>query len=162
MCNPNFKIFRVSNRGSNVNETIANQEYRVNIPSELRIPNKIIKVEVISGSMTINTDSTFDTLAEIGVISNLPNGFDSEVETGSFNCGNYNLLYTIDTSTYDKQNVARICFQKSSCNFQFLTSTIPEKLIFQSVGNTGSGILAPLTVDSYISFVLKLSYFDKE
>jgi hypothetical protein len=84
MCNPNFKIFRVSNRGSNVNETIANQEYRVNIPSELRIPNKIIKVEVISGSMTINTDSTFDTLAEIGVISNLPNGFDSEVETGSF------------------------------------------------------------------------------
>jgi hypothetical protein len=156
----NFKILRVSNRGTNVHETVTNQQYRINIPPELRIPNKIIKVEVIAGSLTINTDSTFDTLAEIGVISNLGNGFDSEVPNG-FNCGNYNLLYTVDTSTYDKQNVARICFQKASCSFQFLTSSIPEKLIFTTVGNTGAGVLAPLTTDSYVSFVLKLTYYDK-
>ena len=156
----NFKILRVSNRGTNVHETVTNQQYRINIPSELRIPNKIIKVEVISGSITINTDSTFDTLAEIGVRCNLGTGVDSEVPNG-FTCGNYNLLYTVDTSTYDKQNVARICFQKASCSFQFLTSSIPEKLIFTTVGNTGAGVLAPLTTDSYVSFVLKLTYYDK-
>ena len=42
----NFKILRVSNRGTNVHETVTNQQYRINIPSELRIPNKIIKVDL--------------------------------------------------------------------------------------------------------------------
>jgi|TARA_E500000305_G_scaffold1551_1_gene1513 hypothetical protein len=160
MENLDFKIFRVSNRGSNVVETVANSEYRINVPSELRIPNKIVKVEVIAGSITMNTDSTFNNYAEIGITSNLPNGFDSET-LGSFNCGNYNLLYTIDTSSYDKQNTERICFQKASCSFQFLTSGLPEKLIFTSVATTGSSVLAPIVNDEYISFVLKLTYYDK-
>ena len=160
MKNLNFKIFRVSNRGSNVVEKVSNQTYAVNIPSELRIPNKLILVEVIAGSITMNTDSTFNNYAEIGIISNLPNGFDSETQ-GSFNSKNYNLLYTIDTSSYDKQNTERICFQKASCSFQFLSSSIPEKLEFTSVATTGASVLAPIVNDEYISFVLKLTYFDK-
>ena len=156
----NFKIFRVSNRGTNVFETVANQTYTVNVPPELRIANKLVKVEVIAGSITLNTDSTFNTFAEIGIISNLPNGFDTE-NKGGFNSKNYNLLYTIDTSSYDKQNTERICFQKASCSFQFLTSSIPEKLQFTSVATTGSDVLAPIVLDEYISFVLKLTYYDK-
>jgi len=158
--NLNFKIFRVSNRGSNAYEKVANSTYAVNVPSELRIPNKIVKVEVVAGSITMNTDSTFNNYAEIGITSNLPNGFDTEVD-GSFNSKNYNLLYTIDTSSYDKQNTERICFQKASCNFQFLTSSIPEKLEFTSVATTGAGILEAIVNDEYISFVLKLIYYDK-
>jgi hypothetical protein len=158
--NLNFKIFRVSNRGSNVLEKVSNQTYAVNVPSELRDPTKIVKVEVIAGSMTFSTNATFNTYAELGVSCNLVQGFDAE-NNGGFNSKNYNILFTIDTSNCDRQNTELFTFHKSSCGFQFITSSIPEKLEFSSVGNTGGNVVAPIVNDGYLSFILKLTYYDK-
>lgn len=162
MCHEtNFKILRVSNRGQNCYESVANQTYLVNIPSELRIPNKKIKVSVINATMSFNTDSTFDTYTEIGVISNLPNGYDTESDS-SFNCKNYDLLFNIDTSTFGKANNKLITFHTHDEAFEFMVDSIPEKLEFTSVATTGAGVLIPITNNNYISFVLKLIYYDKE
>jgi len=158
MCSEDFKILRVSNRGRNVFESVANSTYRVNIPSELRIPNKRIKVEILNGSMTFTTDSTFDSYSQIGVISNLSNGFDTESDS-SFNSKNYELLFNIDTSGFDKSASKLMTFQNSS-NFQFMINNIPEKLEFTSVSTTGAGVLSPIVNNNYISFVLKFTYYD--
>jgi hypothetical protein len=162
MCEKIFKILRVSNRGTNVVEHVANRTYAVNIPSELRIPNKMIKVSIINATMSFNTDSTFNTYSEIGVTSNIGalNSFDTEVPNG-FNTKNFDLLFNIDTSTYGKQNNNLINFHTHDEAFQFWTSSLPEKLIFTSVANT-TGVLVPITNDNYISFVLKLEYYDND
>lgn len=159
MCHEDFKILRVSNRSQNCYQSVVNQQYRVNIPSELRVPNKRMKVEVISGCMSFTTDSTFDSFTEIGIISNLPNGFDTE-SNDSFNSKNYELLYTIDTSGFDKSASKLMTFQKAG-NFEFLIGNIPEKLEFTSVATTGAGVLIPITNNNYVSFVLKFTYYDK-
>lgn len=159
MCHEDFKILRVSNRGQNVYQSVANQTYRVNVPSELRIPNKKIKVSVISATMAFNTDSTFDSYTEIGVISNLPTGYDTESDS-SYNSKNYQLLFNIDTSTFGKQNNKLITFHTHDEAFEFMCGNIPEKLEFTSVATTGAGVLAPITNNNYISFVLKLTYYD--
>jgi len=161
MCPLDFKILRVSNRGQNCLQQIANKQYAVNIPPELRIPNKIIKVSVINATMAFNTDATFNTYTEIGVTSNICNGFDTEVD-GSYRSKNYELLFNVDTSTYGKQNNNLITFHSHSENFEFITNTLPEKLIFTSVATTGAGVLVPITYNNYISFILKLTYFDKD
>jgi len=158
MCIEDFKILRVSNRGQNVFSSVANQTYRVNVPSELRIPNKRVKVEVISGTMTFTTDSTFDSYSQIGVISNLPNGYDTESDS-SFNSKNYELLFNIDTSGFDKSASKLMTFHNSN-NFQFMINNIPEKLEFTSVSTTGAGVLSPIVNNNYISFVLKFTYYD--
>lgn len=156
------KILRVSNQGSNVVEHVTNQTYAVNIPSELRIPNKMIKVTVISGSMAFQTDGTFDTYKEIGVISNLPSSmsFDTEVPNG-FNTKNFDLLFNIDTSTFGKQNNKLLTFHTHDEIFSFWICGLPEKLIFTSVASTSS-VLTPITNDNYISFILKLEYYDHD
>lgn len=159
MCHEDFKILRVSNRGQNVYQSVANQTYRVNVPSELRIPNKKIKVSIINATMAFNTDSTFNTYTEIGVISNLPTGYDTESDS-SYNSKNYQLLFNIDTSTFGKQNNKLITFHAHSEAFEFMVGNIPEKLEFTSVATTGAGVLAPITNNNYISFVLKLTYYD--
>jgi hypothetical protein len=159
MCHEDFKILRVSNRGQNCFQSVANQTYRVNIPSELRVPNKKIKVSVINATMAFNTDNTFDTYTEIGVISNLPTGYDTESDS-SYNSKNYQLLFNIDTSTYGKQNNKLITFHTHDEAFEFMVGNIPEKLEFTSVSTTGAGVLAPITNNNYISFVLKLTYYD--
>ena len=162
MCHEtDFKILRVSNRGQNVFQSVANQTYLVNIPSELRVPNKKIKVSVINATMSFITDSTFDTYTEIGVTSNLPTGYDTESDS-SYNCKNYDLLFNIDTSTFSKQNNKLITFHTHDEAFEFMVDSIPEKLEFTSVATTGAGVLAPITNNNYISFVLKLTYYDKE
>jgi len=160
MCKEDFSIFRVSNRGTNVLQTVANQSYSVNIPSELRKINKDMKIEVISGLIAIETDSTFDTYTEIGVISNIPIGYNSEVAAG-FNTSNYDLLFNVDTSTFDKSASKRMTFHNSN-NFEFRISNIPEKLNFTTVATTNTGILAPITNNNYVSFVLKITYYDRE
>ena len=159
MCHEDFKILRVSNRGQNVYQSVANQTYRVNVPSELRIPNKKIKVSVINATMAFNTDSTFDSYTEIGVISNLPTGYDTESDS-SYNSKNYQLLFNIDTSTFGKQNNKLITFHSHDEAFEFMCGNIPEKLEFTSVATTGAGVLSPITNNNYISFVLKLTYYD--
>jgi len=161
MCHEDFRILRVSNRGSNCVQTVANRSYAVNIPSELREPNKKIKVSVINATMSFITDSTFDTYTEIGVTSNLPTGYDTESDS-SYNCKNYDLLFNIDCSTFSKQNNKLITFHTHDEAFEFMVDSIPEKLEFTSVATTGAGVLAPITNNNYISFVLKLTYYDKE
>lgn len=157
----NFRLLRVSNRGQNCFQQVADQTYAVNIPPELRIPNKIIKIDVINATMAFNTDSTFDTYTEIGVTSNiLCNGYDTETND-SYRCKNNDLLFNIDTSTFGKQNNRLITFHTHSDTFQFVCNTLPEKLVFTSVATTGAGVLVPITNDNYISFILKLTYYDK-
>ena len=72
-----FKIFRVSNRGSNVFEQVTDQRYAVNVPSELRDPTKSMKIEIVDGTISCITDNTFKTFMELGVQANFTNGFDS-------------------------------------------------------------------------------------
>lgn len=163
MCPSKFHhILRVSNRGDNVVEPVANQTYAINIPPELRIANKKIKVSIINATMAFNTDATFDTYTEIGVTSNLGalNAYDSEV-SGSFRPKNFSLLFNIDTSTFGKQNNKLITFHAHSEAFSFWTNLLPERLIFTSVAST-TGVLTPITNDNYISFILKLEYYDND
>lgn len=159
MCPKIFRILRVSNRGDNVVEVVANQTYSVNIPNELRISNKMIRVSIINATMAFNTDTTFDTYTEIGVTSNIGalNSFDTEVD--AFRAKNYDLLFNIDTSTFGKQNNKLITFHTHSEAFEFWTGSLPEKLTFTSVAST-TGKLTPIVNDNYISFVLKLEYYD--
>lgn len=161
MCPKLFKILRVSNRGDNVVEVIANQTYSVNIPSELRESNKMIKVSVINATMAFNTDSTFDTYTEIGVTSNLGSLHSYDTEVDSFRPKNFDLLFNIDTSTFGKQNNKLITFHTHDEAFQFWIGGLPEKLTFTSVAST-TGKLTPIVNDNYISFILKLEYYDYE
>ena len=161
MCHEtDFKILRISNRGQNCVQVVANRTYRVNVPSELRVPNKKMKINVINATMAFNTDSTFDSYTEIGVISNLPTGYDTESDS-SFNSKNYELLFNIDTSTYGKQNNKLITLHSHDDLFELMADNIPEKLEFTSVATTGAGVLVPITNNNYISFILKISYYDK-
>ena len=154
-------ILRVSNRGQNVFQQVANQTYSVNIPSELRIPNKQVKVTVLDGNIAFNTDTTFDTYTEIGITSNLAqnNSYNTE-SANSFRCQNNDILFNIDTSTYGKAHKKLITFHTHANVFEFWCSHLPEKLIFTSVATTGSGVLIPITNNNYISFTLKLEYYD--
>lgn len=154
-------ILRVSNRGQNVFEQVANQTYSVNIPNELRIANKQIRIIVIDGNMAFNTDATFDTYTEIGLTSNLSqnNSYNTESDN-SFRCQNNDILFCLDTSTYGKGNNKLITFHTHSHVFEFWASQLPEKLIFTSVATTGAGVLIPITNNNYISFTLKLEYYD--
>lgn len=160
MCMEDFKILRVSNRSQNCYQSVVNQTYRVNVPSELRVPNKRMKVSVINGTMAFNTDTTFDSYTEIGVNCNIVNGYDTESDN-SFNSKNYELLFNIDTSTFGKQNNKLITFHAHDEAFEFMCDNIPEKLEFTSVATTGAGVLVPITNNNYISFVLKITYYDK-
>lgn len=165
MCNLDFKILRVSNRGKNCFEISPNKTYGVNIPPELKIPNKIIKCSVIQGSMSFETDATFESYCQIGVTCNLVQGFDTESDS-SFKCKNHELLFDIDTSTHDRNgnNVTLVTFHPhlTSGAYEFLVGNIPEQIIFTSVATTGAGVLVPITNDNYISFILKFEYFDKK
>ena len=161
MCPKPFRLLRVSNRGQNCFQTVANQTYSVNIPDELRVPNKQIQVEVVNATMSFNTDSTFDTYAEIGVTSNLAmnNSYTTETDN-SFRCENMNMLFNIDTSTYGKQNNNLITFHSHSEAFGFWCGMLPEKLVFTSVATTGAGTVGAITNNNYISFILKFTYYD--
>jgi len=154
-------ILRVSNRGQNVFQQVANQSYSVNIPSELRVPNKQIKITVLDGNMAFQTDSTFNAYTEIGLTSNLAqnNAYNTESDN-SFRCQNNDMLFTIDTSTYGKSQNTLLTFHTHANVFEFWCSHLPEKLIFTSVATTGGGVLIPITNNNYISFTLKLEYYD--
>ena len=153
-----FKIFRVSNRGSNVYEQVTNQRYAVNVPSELRDPTKSMMIEIVDGTISCTTDNTFKTFMELGVQCNFTNGFDSEV-LGGFNCKNMENLVNVDINNYTNAGI-QIPFKKASNNI-FLLDNIPEKLVFNRYCVINGGVI-PLTFDGYISFTLKITYYDKE
>ena len=158
MCKEKFKIFRVSNKGTNVFEQVTNQRYAVNVPSELRDPMKTMMIEVVDGTLSYNTDNTFKTFQELGVQCNFVNGFDSEVTAG-FNSKNNDILFNVNTQQYKNAGIV-VAFKKASDN-TFLLDKLPEKLIFNRYCVIGATAI-PLTFDGYISFTLKITYFDKE
>ena len=157
MCKNRFKIFRVSNRGTNVFEQVANQRYAVNVPSELRDPTKTMMIEVVDGTIGCLTDNTFKTFMELGVQCNFTNGFDTEV-TGGFNSKNMENLFNVDITNYKNATIA-VPFKISSNN-SFLLDKIPEKIIFNRYCVI-TGTVIPFTFDGYISFTLKITYYDK-
>lgn len=153
-----FKIFRVSNRGSNVYEQVTNQRYAVNVPSEIRDPTKTMMIEVVDGTIECITDVTFKTFMELGVQCNFTNGYDTEVTAG-FNSKNMENLFNCDINNYTNTGI-NVPFKKASNN-SFLLDKIPEKIVFNRYCViTGTAI--PLTFDGYISFTLKITYYDKE
>lgn len=161
-----FKLLRVTNRGSNSFETVTNQQFAVNIPADLRKPNKNILVEVVDGCMSIDSTLTnkFEDLEEVGVDCNICSGsYDAEAPNG-FNCGNLSRLFNVNLNNFHTAG-KNVTFYKSSNN-QFFISSLPEKLIFtrmETTTSTGTAKPADATYFSgkYISFTLKLSYYDK-
>ena len=65
-----FEIFRVSNRGTNVFQQVANTTYAVNVPGELRKPNKKILIQIVDGTLAMLTNTEFRSYAEVGVTCN--------------------------------------------------------------------------------------------
>ena len=153
----NFKIFRVSNRGTNVFEQVANQRYAVNVPTELRDPTKTMKIEIVDGTLEMMTNTAFRSYMELGVLCNFTSGFDTEV-TGGFNSKNMDILFNVDLYEYKLANV-RHPFKIHS-ETSFLLQQLPEKLVFSRYFVT-SGTAVPLDFDGYISFTLKITYYDK-
>lgn len=159
MCNNNFKLLRVTNRGTNVHITVPNVEYAVNIPGELRIPNKRILVEVVDGLITATTDTTFKTIRELGIQCNLctmSNSYDTEV-TDSFQAQQMSQLFNCNLQDYHTNNTI-VSFHASSDN-SFIISSLPEKLIFKRYA-TITNEASDYAIDNYIQFTLKLTYLD--
>ena len=158
MCREKFKILRVSNRGTNVFEQVADQRYAVNVPPELRDPTKTMKIEIVDGTLEMMTNTTFRSYVELGVSCNFIKGFDTEVNSG-FNSKNMDILFNVDLYEYKLANV-RHPFKIHS-ESSFLLDALPEKLIFSRYVVIGD-LVEPLTFNGYISFTLKITYYDKE
>mgnify|MGYP000126644693 FL=1 len=165
MCKEDFIIFNVTNRGSNVFVTKTNEEFAVNIPSELRTKNsKSIKVEVIQGNICFVSSEDTKVLRELGVKCNLCTGFSTEV-AGSFNTTNMNKLFTTDIEPYlctSSIPNARKHSTSINSNSSFMISQLPEKLIFSRYKVFADGIndiSVPFAINNYISFTLKLTYY---
>lgn len=169
MCNNlDYKLLRVTNRGTNVFPTVADTEYSVNIPSELRIPNKRIEIEVVDGIISLLTKpANFKTYKEVGIECNLcnsSNSYNTEVEN-SFNCTQMSQLFNVNLQNWFNRDGegqdanTNINFKKDSSN-TFILSSLPEKLIFKRYVNA-AGVSQNLTEDNYIQFTLKITYHDK-
>ncbi len=158
MCKEDFKIFRISNRGTNVYQIVANNTYAINVPSELRVPNKTMKVECVDGVISDTTDSTFKTYVELGVQCNFVNGFDSEVPNG-FNCKNMQNLFNVNLQEYHTDS-ALVAFKKDS-DCSFMLDNLPEKIVFNRY-SVIAGTQTPLTSNNYIQFTLKITYYDRD
>jgi hypothetical protein len=159
MCNNNFKLLRVTNRGTNVFTEKADVKFSVNIPSELRIPNTRVKVSVVDGIITATTDATFKTIRELGIKCNLclmSNSYDTEVEN-SYIAQQMAQLFNCNLQQYHTNN-AIVSFHTSS-NDEFILSQLPEKLTFERYANI-AGVSQEYAIDDYIQFTLKLEYID--
>ena len=163
MCNLNYKLLRVTNTGTNVFTTVSNTEYAVNIPSELRVQNKIIEIEVTDGIISLSTNATFKTFSEVGIECNLcasSNSYNTEVANG-FNCNQMRQLFNVNLQNYYHVGgaTALINFIKDSSN-SFILSHLPEKLIFKRYKSDGTDY-SDFAEDNYIQFTLKITYHDK-
>jgi hypothetical protein len=157
MCHENFKIFRISNRGTNVFQQVANQRYSVNVPAELRDPTKTMKIEIIDGTIEMMTNTEFRSYVELGVSCNFTSGFDTE-NSGGFNSKNMEILFNVDLYEYKLANVRHPFKIHSECSF--LLDQLPEKLVFSRYVVTDD-LAVPLEFNGYISFILKITYYDK-
>ena len=159
--NLDFKLLKVTNRSTGLFTVVPSTTFRVNIPSELRVANKKIVVEVVSGMLTLDTtQSTFSTIKDCGISCNLCSGYNTEVSTG-FNNTNLNELFNVNLNSFGNTDASN-CFYKQSNN-QFILSSLPEQLEFSRVATIGDvGLSVPYAAaNQYVSFVLKLTYYDK-
>jgi len=152
-----FEIFRVSNRGTNVFQQVTDTTYAVNVPGELRKPNKKILIEIVDGTIEMTTNSTFKTYMELGVSCNFTRGFDTEVISG-FNSKNMENLFNVDLYEHTQATEHHPFKIHSKCSF--MLDQLPEKLIFSRYVVIAATAV-PLAFEGYISFTLKLTYFDK-
>lgn len=159
MCNNDFILLHVSNRGSNVMQMIANEKYAVNIPSDIRRANTAYKITVISGIVQASVSAALDAYAELGVLCNLRSGHDTEVSTG-YNAGPNNILFHVDLPVQHITAAGDIPLQTSR-NHEFVISYLPEKLEFSRYAVV-AGIKQGVALDKYISFTLKIQYIDKD
>ena len=159
--NLDFKLLKVSNRSTGLHTITAATTFQVNIPSELRVSNKKILVEVVSGCLTLDTtQTTFATIRDCGVSCNLCNGYNTEINNG-FNSTNLTELFNVNLNCFSNVDASN-CFYKQSST-SFMINSLPEQLRFSRVaviGNTGLSV-PYAAANEYISFILKLTYYDK-
>ena len=160
MCNEDFEIFHVSNKGTNVFAQVADEIYGVNVPAELRKPNKKVKVECIGGTLSHIGNASLKSYNELGLQCNLGNGYTSQVDAG-FQSGNYSTLYTCDLQSYNTFSAANEPISFSANNkISYMIASLPEKLFFSRyavIGSVNQGISSA----KLLSFTLKLTYMDK-
>jgi len=159
MCNNDFILLNVSNRGSNVMQMIVDEKYAVNIPSDIRRANTAYKITVISGIVQASVGIALDAFAELGVLCNLRSGHDTEVSTG-YNAGPNNILFNVDLQNHHIATAGDIPLQTNN-NHEFIISYLPEKLEFSRYA-VAAGTKQGLPLDKYISFTLKIQYIDKD
>jgi hypothetical protein len=160
MCKKQTYILKVSNRGTNVYESYLRTTYEVNIPNSMR-NGKMSMISVIAGTIAIKTDnSTYHTINELGVQTNLPiMGFDTEVASG-FSCQNFTTLFNVDLTTYHTNNINMPVNITNSIG-PFRCGALPEKLTFQRYATT-AGVKQLFDTGSgnsdYISFTLSIEF----
>tara|TARA_R110000822_G_C15304243_1_gene492220 strand:+ start:858 stop:1346 length:489 start_codon:yes stop_codon:yes gene_type:complete len=162
MCKKQTYILKVSNRGTNVYESYLRTTYEVNIPNSMR-NGKMSMISVIAGSIAIKTDNTtYHTINELGVQTNLPiMGFDTEVASG-FSCQNFTTLFNVDLTSYHTNNINMPINITNSIG-PFRCGALPEKLTFQRYATT-AGVKELFDTGSgnsdYISFTLSIEFDD--
>ena len=159
MCNNDFILLNVSNRGSNVYEMITNEKYGVNIPSDIRRANSAYKITVISGIVQLTVGSALDAYAEVGVLCNLRAGFDTEVSSG-YDAGPNNILFNVDLANHHLATAGDIPLRTNN-KHEFVIAYLPEKLEFSRYAVV-AGVKQGVALDKYISFSLKIQYIDKD
>lgn len=162
MCKKSIYTLRVSNRGTNVFETVTRTTYEVNIPTALR-NNKMSMMTVIDGTIAIEADnSTFHTHNELGIMTNLPiQGFDTEVDSG-FMPTNYKTLFKVDLTEYHTNNI-NLPVNLDHTLGPFRCGALPEKLTFTRYV-VDAGVITPFDTGSgnsdYMSFTLIFEFDD--
>jgi len=162
MCKKETYTLRVSNRGTNVYESALRTTYEVNIPAAMR-NGKMCMVSIIQGTIAIKTDnSTFHSINELGIQTNLPiMGFDTEVASG-FSCNNFTTLFNVDLTNYHTNNI-NLPINISNPIEGFRCGSLPEKLVFsryaitagvRELFDTGAGN------SDFISFTLLIEFDD--
>ena len=152
---------KVTNRGTNVYESVDNITYEVNIPIGFR-NNKMSMMTVTDGTIAIKaTDPLIYTINELGVESNLPiQGFNSEVQSG-FMATNYDTLFDVGLTGFTVGENSALYLTN---DLSYRCGALPEKLIFsryvtaagtkQPFDNGGAGN------SNYISFTLNFEFDD--
>ena len=155
-----FEIFHVSNRGTNVFEQVTDQIYAVNVPAELRRPNKKVLVECIDGSLSHIGGASLKSYQQLGLVCNFGNGYSTQVSAG-YQSGNYSTLFTCDLQSYNDFTSANEPISFSANNkIPYMISSLPEKLVFQRYAVIGD-VNQSITSARLCSFTLKLTYLDQ-
>jgi len=161
MCKKNIYSLKVSNRGTNVYESVDDITYEINIPIAFR-NNKMSMMTVTDGTIAIKAAAaTIYTINELGVESNLPiQGFNTEVASG-FMATNFNTLFNVGLTTFTL-NENSACFLTNEISYR--CGSLPEKLVFSRYV-VAAGTKEPFTNggagnSNYVSFTLNFEFDD--